>query len=897
MTHREITATLKTLGYCGISASSESAEIDVRDGRILRTRPFSYTRHQSKDGLNPWTIKAHGKSFKVKEKSELSPLNIAYKERVYSPNRILYPMKRVDWDPDGDRNTQNRGLSKFERISWDEMNDIIAKEILRVKEKYGLNSILVQDDGHALIKHVAGLRGCPGYMLDMLAVKDGSAKMTNDFWVHEDQDGAINVAGKQKGGGYTFQARQPDSWEGWYWGAKHMWGQDPVGEGDQYNLYKDVAQHSDAVFFWGCDVETTPYGMGGCFPSRYCFFLSDIGVKQIYVCPDVNYGAAVHADKWFPVLPNTDSALQLAIAYIWMEEGTYEKDYIDSHSVGFDWFQYHVYGGDDGIVKTPEWASPICGIPVRQIKALARYWAKHNVSIAHANGGSYIRSTYSHEPARLEVALLGMQGLGMPGRNQVLMIDHQLFGLVSQMPAPRSEAIPVLAQVCMPYAADQRESFVPETLIPEALSGEYTAENPLTWYSVTCAGIPTEDQFVKYQFPIPGSGQIHMIWTAAPKWTSSWNGGNKFIEALRRDQIETIIASSIWMEDDCLYADLLLPINTKYEEFDINVDIMSGSYNVLMYEGQSIEPLGESKCDYESVMGIAERLGVLEDYTSGETMEEKIKRGFETSGVQDRLTFDEFMDKECYIVPTAKDWENDKAGFQRFYESPERFPLSTPSGKLEYYSSRLAEYFPDDTERMPYPRWIEKGETHPDERLSTPRAEKYPFLIVSNHPHHRMHSQLDDCTWMREIETCKVKGPDGYMYEPVWINPVDAREYDLQNGDVVKIYNERGWTMGGVYVTERIRPKCVLQDHGSRLDPIEPGVSDRGGCNNIIAPKAIASKNCAGEVTSGYLVAIEKVDVFELAKEYPEAFGRPYDPDFGVMLTAWFDMDEPGQEE
>lgn len=109
----------------------------------------------------------------------------------------------------------------------------------------------------------------------------------------------------------------------------------------------------------------------------------------------------------------------------------------------------------------------------------------------------------------------------------------------------------------------------------------------------------------------------------------------------------------------------------------------------------------------------------------------------------------------------------------------------------------------------------------------------------------------------------------------------------IKTGDIVKIYNDRGWVLGGAWVTERIRSRVVYQDHGARLDPIEPGVSDRGGANNLIAPTKTTSKNAAGEVTSGFLVDIEKVDVFELAKQYPEAFGRPYDPAEGVEITSW----------
>jgi trimethylamine-N-oxide reductase (cytochrome c) len=825
---------------------------------MLRTRPLSYTKNAPAGGLNPWTIRARGKEFKAAEKSELSPYALVAKQRVYSANRILYPMKRKDWSPGGDPtkiNAQNRGKSGYERISWDEATEIIANEVMRIKDTYGINSVFVQSDGHHQVKSLHGPRGCEGALLDIL-------------------------------GGYTLQARNPDSWEGWYWGAKHVWGQDPVGQGSCNNLFYDIAKHTDTLLHWGCDVCTTPWAWGGQFPSRYCFFLHDIGVKQIYICPDFNYGAAAHADKWIPVLPNTDSALQLAIAYVWLTEDLYDKEYIETHSTGFDWFVYHLTGGDDLTPKTPEWAESICGVPARTIKALARHWAKRNVSIAHGNGGSFIRSTYSHEPARLEVALLGMQALGKPGRNQVKMMEYQLFSLAEQMPAPRSEVIPNLFAVLLPYAADTRESLVPETLVPEALVGDYSNEQPLEWYGTTVAGMPVEDQFKKYSYPAKDFKRIHMLWIDSPKWTSSWNCGNLYIDAVRNPIIETIVVQHIWMEDDCLLADILLPVNTKFEEFDINCDIMSGNYNSLVIEKQAIKPLGESKSDWECAAEVAKKLGadVFKQFSNNnEPIESRAQRGFDASGIQDRLTWEEFNNKEVYVVPAAKDWQDDAAGFYNFYRWPNHYPLKTPSGLLEYYSQRLAESFPNDDERGPYPKWIEKGKTHPDERLSTPRSSKYPFLLVSNHPHFRMHSQLDDCAWLREIKMCKVKGPDGYAYEPVWINPIDAQELGVKSGDVVKLFNERGWTLGGVIVSNRIIRHAVLQDHGARIDPIEPGVSDRGGTNNLIAPKKIISQNCAGEVTSGYLVGVEKVDVFELAKLYPEAFSRPYDPETGPL--------------
>jgi trimethylamine-N-oxide reductase (cytochrome c) len=144
-------------------------------------------------------------------------------------------------------------------------------------------------------------------------------------------------------------------------------------------------------------------------------------------------------------------------------------------------------------------------------------------------------------------------------------------------------------------------------------------------------------------------------------------------------------------------------------------------------------------------------------------------------------------------------------------------------------------------------------------------------------------------TWFREIPTCKIKGWDGYLYEPVWINPKDAKKRLIKNGDIVKLYNERGIVLGGAYVTERIIAGAVSQDHGARLDPITDRL-DRGGSNNLISPEATTSKNAQGEATSGYLVEMGKVSKAEMQewkKEFPEAFKREYDPGAGLCFNSW----------
>ena len=228
---------------------------------------------------------------------------------------------------------------------------------------------------------------------------------------------------------------------------------------------------------------------------------------------------------------------------------------------------------------------------------------------------------------------------------------------------------------------------------------------------------------------------------------------------------------------------------------------------------------------------------------------------------------------------------------RKFYEDPEANPLKTPSGKLEFYSERLAAHFPDDKERPPIPKWIEKGITH-DERISSERARKYPLLLMSNHGRWRVHTQCDDISWTREAPTCKVMGFDGYKYEPLWINPIDAEERGIQNGDILKIFNELGIVLAGAYVTERIRSGVVYIDHGARIDFIKVGEIDRGGAINTISPDNIISKTCPGMATSGYLVQVGKLSMGEYEqwkREYPEAFNKDYDHASGLRFNAWIE--------
>jgi trimethylamine-N-oxide reductase (cytochrome c) len=324
---------------------------------------------------------------------------------------------------------------------------------------------------------------------------------------------------------------------------------------------------------------------------------------------------------------------------------------------------------------------------------------------------------------------------------------------------------------------------------------------------------------------------------------------------------------------------------------EIGNDMSSGAYVSIYKEEPCCDPIGESVSDFDVCAKVAEKLGrdYYDLYTDNISEEERVRLFYKTSGCEEHMSFEEWSDKKIFVVPCKKDAQELPAGMYDFYTDPAGNPLTTPTGLLEFKSTAIEKHMPDDEERPPVPHWVEKSVAH-DERLSSERAAQYPLLCMSNHGRWRMHAQCDDIIWNREVETMKIRGADGYQYEPVWLNPAEAEARGIRHGDIVKVYNERGIVLCGAYVTERLIEKTCYVDHGSRLDPIIPGVLDRGGAINLITPTSMTSKNATGMAVSGFLVEVEKVTDAEMdgwKRDYPEVFARKVDPAAGVCLEGW----------
>ncbi|MFZ7132834.1 MAG: molybdopterin-dependent oxidoreductase [Eubacteriales bacterium] len=859
----------------------DACVLDVKNGKVIRLRPLHYNWKYTEEELADryWSFEARGKTFTVPNKACTGYLQLCHKTRLYSPSRVKYPLQRIDWEPGGvNVNAQNRGKSKYKRISWDEATEMIASEVVRIQEKYGQASVFCGE----------------------------GAPHTEEKNVHI--NGANNSHLMYLSGDWTFMWRNADSWEGWYWGTMHVSGTGSQGAPiPQDNIMIDICQNGEMIVQFGDSLTTGQgYGRTPVWPTYRWY--KDAGVKQVWVTPELNYAAAAYADKWIPVICGRDDALDLAIIYVWLTEDTWNKDYVSTHAVGMEYIEDYVMGrSEDMVEKTPEWAAPRCGVPAHTIKALARQWAAKKTSSLFGTGSAICRVPYSTEPCRLRTIMVSMQGMGGPG----VHCTNQSGGFQpSRDPNPNVDN----GQVTLLGQADMlpiTKYHIVKPLVPNAVLDGYTKENPMSWWGHG-GFLPVEDQFNKYTYPAEdGGAELHMMWYQKNCFSVCWNHGYKWHDMYRDSKIECIVFQSITFENDNQFGDIILPINTNMEEEDITFN--KGRTPALCYhEGPAAQPIGESKSDMEACALIAEKLeayggrfeGLVEKYTQGRTVNEWCRHAFDNSNVTDLISWEEMKEKQYWIPPVKEGWESKGPGMRLFYDDPENNPLGTPTGKLEFYSERLADNFPDDKHRAPFPHYVIGGpgeEWYHDESLviedGAERCKTYPLVCQSNHPRWRVHVQGDDYPWTREIPTCKVKGYDGYMYEPVWMSPELAEEKGIRNGDIVKVFNDRGITLCGAYVTERMHFKeHVYVDHGAQLDLISDRVN-RGGDVNVISPEKIMGPNASAMVCNAFLVDIEKLDPVEMEQwrvEYPESFAKEYDPAHGLIFSNWI---EDGGEE
>ena len=188
------------------------------------------------------------------------------------------------------------------------------------------------------------------------------------------------------------------------------------------------------------------------------------------------------------------------------------------------------------------------------------------------------------------------------------------------------------------------------------------------------------------------------------------------------------------------------------------------------------------------------------------------------------------------------------------------FPLNTPSKKIEIYSETLESFNYEDCPA--HAKWIE-----PSEWLGSKNADRFPLHLISNQPKNRLHGQMDNGSFSL---SSKIKGR-----EPALLHPKAASERGIENGDIIKIFNDRGAILAGASLSNDIRKGVIRVHTGAWFDPIKPGVPgslDKHGNPNVLTLDRGTSRLSQGPSSHSTLVEISK-----FTEELPEitAFQTP----------------------
>ena len=818
----------------------------------------------SDDDAASWVIEAHGRKFTPPRIVRVPPFTLAERSRIYGASRILHPLKRVDFNPEGDRNPEKRGKSGYEEISWDEALDILTSEIKRINRTYGPGAILTTPSSHHNWGNIGYRFSAYSRFMAIL--------------------GAIHAE------------HNPDSWEGWHWGAMHTWGFAwRLGIPEQYDLLEDALKNTEMIVFWSSDPSATSGIYAGHESVIRRLWLRELGVKMVFIDPFYNFTAVNFSDKWLAPRPGTDTALAAAIAYVWITEELYDKDYVEKRTYGFEKWRDYILGKEDGFLKTPQWAEQESGIPAREIKAMAREWGQKKTMLAAGGLGGWggaCRAAYGTEWARMMVLLQAMQGLGKPGINMWSTTQGVPYNSDFYFPGYTEGGMSgtpgqLLARGMVPHPVrstinDAGGAHIHRILVPECILNP-----PQEWRGKGFCGDRIETQFKKYKYPEDGFSEIKMFWRYGGSYIGTMNNTNRWVKMYQSPRLEFVINQSIYMEGEAQFADLVLPACSNFERWDIGEWANPAGYGVhkssgcnrriIVLQKKCIDPLGESKSDYEIFAMVARRLGFYEKYTEGGLTDlDWVKRMFATSDLPKHISWEEFEKKGYFIVPIPEDYKPTPAlrwfAEGRKKDTPDCGPvgggisglpdaegnLATQSGKIEFEAQSLKRFDPNDSERPPVPRYIPSWEGHHTKELYS----KYPLQLISPHPKYSFHTMYDakGC-WINEIPEHRVKAKDGYYYWVIRMNPEDAEKRGIKEGDIVKAYNDRGTVLLAAQVTERVPPGVTHSYESCAIyEPIgEPGESpDRAGCINLLTPHRFISKNACGMAPNSCLIEIEK---------------------------------------
>lgn len=751
----------------------------------------------------------------------------AQRQQIFGADRLKYPMKRKHWEPGGGKK-ELRGQDEWVRISWDEALDIVASELKRIKENYGNRAIMSCSQN-------SNVNGSPLGPHDI-------GKVLSLF------GGCTTHTGTKSWGTWKLTpsliGKLPESMAG-------------LLMNDRFDLL-----NSETVILWGCNPAwNSPASV------YYTKRIKEAGAKFISIDPFYNDSASFLDAEWVPTRPVTDTALMLAIAHamITMDDPVsnpiIDWEFLKKNTLGFDAdsmpegvdpkenFKDYVLGTYDGIPKSPEWASKICGVEPNKIRYLAGEMRKDK-KVALIIAYSSARNKNVDNLPQLFMTLGAMGGhMGKSGHCTGVASANLGFGAGPLLVTPGTDGLPPITNPVEDCIRD------PE-LWPAILNEKYNYVGNFD------LGVHLPSEIRDIDIRLLYHGSIGAI-------LQSRDGMQLGIEAHRK--VDFVVTHAFSLNTQAKYSDLILPITTEWERIG---GFSANPREMMVMYSQVAEPLYEAKDDQWIAIELAKRLGI--DYK--EAFPFDAKQQFFNKIVGSKVVNENGKGMRTLVTITEKDikeWgvqgtpqegviglkELQKQGIYHVERKPgdnHRYIAfkDAPTdkffeeSKILIHSQQLEETINNFgfSKIRAIPTYIEPEDGYEKTFADWDKQIKgeYSFQVINPHYLRRSHTVLDNVPWLREA-----------WPNPVFINEDDAKKHGITDGDTVLMSSPHGKTLRLASLTQRLMPGVIALPHGSWVDIDEKTGIDTGGADNMLCG-AIAT----GQGTSGWNTAICNIEKY-----------------------------------
>jgi len=697
------------------------------------------------------------------------------------PLRVKRPAVRASWlDAGPGSGTHLRGAEPFVEVEWETALDLAAAELDRVRSQHGNEAIYSGSYGWA---SAGRFHHAQSQLRRFMNLIGGSTTKINTYSLAAAEVIVPHVLG------HSYETIQ-----------------------DAHTSWPVIAESTELfVAFGGIPWKNSQVqsgGQGRHLLDGHLAACLDNGVSFVNIGPS---RSDLPGADWWPIRPNTDTALMLALIHQLIRDDLVAEDFLAAYTTGWERLAAYVVGEVDGTPKDPIWAGRICDIEPERIVDLAGEMACRRTMVNAS--WSLQRADHGEQPFWAVIALACALGqVGMPGGG---------FGLGYGAVGSVGNGVTRQSLPSLPRRPNPVDEYIPVARISDMLL------DPGGTYRYDCQ---------TRTYP-----EIRLVY---------WAGGNPFhhhqdlarlVQAWRRP--ETVIVNEPWWTATARRADIVFPVTLPLERDDIGG---SPADDHLFAMHAVTAPVGEARSDHEVFRGLAERLGVAEDFTAGRTPDDWLRHlyGRFREGDPTAPSFEEFWEKGYHAQPP--DPSSRLVLLDDFREDPSASPLPTPSGRIELYSEAIARAAPEGC--PPHPAWLE-----PTEWLGA--AAEDEMHLISNQPRTRLHSQWNHGAVSSES---KIDGR-----EPARIHPHDAAARGIDEGDVIRIHNRRGQTLAGAVLDDGVRPGVIELSTGAWYDPVDPTDPrslDRSGNPNVLTRDAGTSELAQGPSAQTCLVCVERVE-------------------------------------